>query len=256
MSKLVIAQRLPVKYDRGLIQELVRLTEEQINSLAEGRIIARHAAVSAIPTSGNYSKGDIVWDSAPAITNGRIRLGWVSTTSGAPGTLSEINVLGQGSALVLGTEQAATSGTSIDFGSIPSWVRRITIQFAGVSTNGTSNIIVQVGDADGIENTGYLGSATTISGTSVVATSNFTAGFSVQASVGAGSVMHGQIMLTLEDATNFTWVSGATIGHSDGGAVSIGASSKSLSAALDRVRITTAGGTDTFDAGAINIILE
>jgi hypothetical protein len=32
--------------------------------------------------------------------------------------------------------------------------------------------------------------------------------------------------------------------------------SKALSATLDRVRITTVGGTDTFDGGNINIVYE
>jgi hypothetical protein len=31
---------------------------------------------------------------------------------------------------------------------------------------------------------------------------------------------------------------------------------KSLSATLDRIRITTVNGTDTFDAGSINILYE
>jgi hypothetical protein len=50
-----------------------------------------------------------------------------------------------------GTAVASTSGTSIDFTSIPLWVKRITVMFAGVSTNGTSPFLVQLGDAGGIE---------------------------------------------------------------------------------------------------------
>jgi hypothetical protein len=34
------------------------------------------------------------------------------------------------------------------------------------------------------------------------------------------------------------------------------AGTKTLSGTLDRVRITTANGTDTFDAGSINILYE
>ena len=45
-----------------------------------------------------------------------------------------------------GTAVASTSGTSVDFTSIPSWVKRITVMFNGVSTSGTSNPLVQLGD--------------------------------------------------------------------------------------------------------------
>ena len=67
--------------------------------------------------------------------------------------------------LVLGTAQASTSGASIDFTSIPSWVKRITVMFSGVSTNGSSNWLVQLGTASGVENTGYLGVGTFLGAT-------------------------------------------------------------------------------------------
>src|SRR3954463_10310757 len=59
---------------------------------------------------------------------------------------------------VSATKQASTSGTSIDFTSIPTWVKKITVQLTGVSTNGTSPLIIQRGDAGGVEPSGYLGS--------------------------------------------------------------------------------------------------
>ena len=154
----------------------------------------------------------------------------------------------------LGTEQATTSGTSIDFTSIPAGVRKITIQFEGVSTSGTSNMIVQLGDAGGVETSGYLGAASFMN--AAVTTSNFTTGFGVTQTTVATAVWHGHVTLTLKDAANFTWVCSVVAGRSDVTAMNVGAGSKSLSAELDRVRITTVGGTDTFDAGSINIIYE
>ncbi len=61
--------------------------------------------------------------------------------------------------LVSGTSQNTTSGTSIDFTSIPSWVRRITVLYNGVSTSGSSALIVQIG-AGSIIATGYTGTGT------------------------------------------------------------------------------------------------
>lgn len=155
-----------------------------------------------------------------------------------------------GSMTTISAEQATTSGTSIDFTGIPAGVRRITIMLVGVSTNGTSNPLIQLGDAGGVETSGYLGSGSTM--TSVVSSSNFTTGFGILAA-SAAAVMHGTVELSLQDAANFTWVATGIIGASNGAATLTTAGSKSLSAELTRVRVTTVGGVDTFDAGAIAI---
>lgn len=170
---------------------------------------------------------------------------------------TQFHIIGNGLEVrpTLATEQATTSGTSIDFTSIPSWVKRITIQLAGVSTNGSSIPMVQLGDAGGVETAGYLGGATTASagGNS---TSNGTTGFLFGGVHDAAYVMHGTMVLTLEDAANFTWVAAVCGATSDAARSFNGGGSKSTSAALDRVRLTTVNGTDTFDAGAVNIIYE
>lgn len=153
----------------------------------------------------------------------------------------------------LGTEQTSTSGTSIDFTSIPSWAKEIKINFIGVSTNGTSIPIVQIGDAGGLETSAYLGSTGEVTGSSQAAT-NFTTGFGLAGTWSGATVIHGTMTLTLEDAANFTWVAAMLGGKSNTGLAVFGGASKSLSAALDRLTITTVGGSDTFDAGSINIL--
>lgn len=155
---------------------------------------------------------------------------------------------------VLGTEQASTSGTYIDFTSIPSWVKRITVMLADISTSGISALLVQIGDAGGVESTGYVSGVTN----SAPNSTNSTAGFVVSVSQNAGGSYSGKVILELEDATNFTWSSTGFIARTDTGSVvsSLSVGTKSTSAALDRVRITTTGGTDTFDGGSINILYE
>lgn len=156
------------------------------------------------------------------------------------------------SSVTLGTAVASTSGTSIDFTSIPSGTKRITINFSGVSGNGTSNMLVQIGDSGGIENTGYASGATNDNGTRVTST----AGFIIVSATAAGSLFSGRVTLELLDAANFTWVSAGQICETGSGMDGESGGNKSLSAELDRVRITTVGGTDTFDAGKINITYE
>jgi hypothetical protein len=158
------------------------------------------------------------------------------------------------SASVLTTEQASTSGTSIDFTSAPSWAKKVTVQFVGVSTSGTDGLIIQLGDSGGVETSGYLGAASAISST--VTTGNQTAGHAATNGSSATAVYHGKVVFTLEDAANFTWVGAGILAHSEAGQIHLSGSSKSLSAALDRVRITTTGGSNTFDAGSINVLYE
>lgn len=153
----------------------------------------------------------------------------------------------------LGTEVATTSGTSVDFTSITANATRITIMLQGVSTNGTSNIIVQLGDAGGAETTGYDGVTWNHSGATIGAWNN---GAIVSNGVTAASVVSAKIVLTREDASDNTWNIVVFGSLSAGPAGRSGQGFKALSAVLDRVRLTTEGGANTFDAGTMNILVE
>jgi hypothetical protein len=152
--------------------------------------------------------------------------------------------------LISGTAVASTSGTSIDFTGIPSWVKRITVMFSGVSTNGTSLIQIQLG-AGSVATSGYLASATNNAAASI-ATVASTAGFAINSAAAANSFT-GQLVFSLISGNG--WV--ALGSFSNGGPnVFTTAGGITLGGTLDRVRITTVGGTDTFDAGSINILYE
>jgi hypothetical protein len=154
--------------------------------------------------------------------------------------------------MVLSTAQNSTSGTSIDFTGIPSWVKRITVMFSEVSTNGTSDYLVQLGDSGGIETTGYVSTGNSLNQANQSSGSNSTAGFVI--SGGQSTFLLSGIMTIAALGSN-SWVSNHTIKIVTTN-VQIGAGSKALSATLDRIRITTVNGTDTFDAGTINLLLE
>jgi hypothetical protein len=141
------------------------------------------------------------------------------------------------------------SGTSVNFTDIPAWVEKITVMFSGVSTNGTSNVQIQLGDSGGIENTGYTSCAQTDAGSSGVLTS----GFAVVYGVSAAGTISGSIQIS--SITGNTWVAFGVVGN-NGGNVSAMYGNKSLSDVLTQIRITTINGTDAFDAGTINIIYE
>lgn len=161
------------------------------------------------------------------------------------------------SVITSGTVVASTSGTSIDFTGLPAWIKRITVMFNQVSNSGTSNPIVQLGTSGGIQNTGYRGLAAYITGSAAQTATQITSGLVVwNFNNTSASVAQGSLILSLLDAANGIWAMQSCIARSDTNWISYSAGSKTLSGTLDRVRITTVNGTDTFTAGSINILYE
>ena len=156
--------------------------------------------------------------------------------------------------LVRATAVNSTSGTSIDFTAIPAWVEKITVMFAGISTNGTSSIQVQLGTGSTTyTTTGYVGSTARFSASALTSTS-FTTGFGFNNSVST-ALISGSITIT--NLTGNTWCSSGSGGSADSGfLVFVTGGSIALGAALTAVRITTVNGTDVFDAGSVNIMYE
>ena len=168
-------------------------------------------------------------------------------------TLGKIN---PGAGITLATEQASTSGTSIDFTGIPAGVKRITINLVGVSTNGADPLYVRLGDSGGIEASGYLSSAGGGSNGGTIITGLGLSSFLIVPTMAAASAYSGSVILSLENASTNMWVAHGIVIRTDSGAVWFSAGHKATSAVLDRVRVTTSNGIDTFDAGVINIGYE
>ena len=154
--------------------------------------------------------------------------------------------------MVLGTAVNTTSGTSIDFTGIPIWVKKITIMFSGVSLNGASNFLIQIGQTT-VETSGYSSSSSYVSNAtpSII---NSSAGFVIQAGSIAGSLTSG--CLTIFNMSGNEYVASGVFYGTGGTSTMPSAGSKTTTNIIDRVRITTVNGTDTFDAGQINIMYE
>jgi hypothetical protein len=147
------------------------------------------------------------------------------------------------------------SGTSVDFTSIPSWVKRITIMFNGVSLSGTANILVQLGTGGIASTSGYLaGHMYVLTSGAQAGGSTATNGFPIQFGSPAYTV-NGNLILTLIDSNKFT-ASGVIYNNTSVPYIDSISGISTLSGILNMVRITTTTGTDTFDAGSINILYE
>jgi hypothetical protein len=156
------------------------------------------------------------------------------------------------SAITAATAQASTSGTSIDFTGIPSWVRRVTVAFSEVSTNGLSIVQIQLG-AGSVQTSGYRGSVDTTATT--VGCQNISTGLGLERTGGAGATNSRNGFATFVLLGSNIWAGTALIGYLQP-QISLAACTVTLGGTLDRVRITTVNGTDTFDAGSINILYE
>jgi hypothetical protein len=153
--------------------------------------------------------------------------------------------------LTLGTAQSPVSPfpTVITFTSIPSWAKRITLIFNNVSTSGTANYLIQLADSGGAENTGYASIANDYGG-GVASVEGFIV---TRSSITAIGTVSGTVSIYNAFNSNL-WISSGAVGSNSVIAVSTG--SKTLSSTLTGLNILTVGGTNTFDAGSINIMYE
>lgn len=172
------------------------------------------------------------------------------------GVVSQASVGTDYSQLTLATAQTA-SGTNVDFTGIPSWVKRINVMMDGVSTNGSSIVLLRLGTSGGITSSGYASSVNygTLSGQFYASdVSGFPSGPS--SSFASAATQRGSIVFSSISGNN--WIASGLVfsAGSSAGVTSMLAGSVSLSSVLTQVRITTVNGTDTFDAGTINISYE
>ena len=202
--------------------------------------------MSAVQIQGNASGTGTLTIAAPNTNTNR--------TLTLPDGTGTFTVAGVNSNIVAGTAVASTTGTSIDFTGIPTWVKRITVIFNGVSTSGTSNYLVQIG-AGSVTSTGYLGaSLASQAGASSAAGGTGTSGFVVADAVAAAYIYNGSLLI--QNISGNIWIQSGTLVANTAARASVSGGNVTLSGTLDRVRITTQNGTDTFDLGSINILYE
>jgi len=241
------------------------------SGITSNEIASNAVTTSAIASSSSASTG-VTYAKMQYVTDMKA----LGNVSGSLGVVSEVSILDEDnmasdSATALATQQsikaytdtkvaavitrgtavATTSGTSVDFTSIPSTVKRITVMLNEVSTNGTSSVIVQLGDSGGVETSGYSGCFVEIKATPsrLAASSGI-----ILNSPAASSTCDG--ILTLVNITGNTWVATFVGGDRVALVCNVAGISKTLSGTLDRIRLTTDGGVNTFDAGSVNIMYE
>ena len=166
--------------------------------------------------------------------------------SGTMGTMSSGGITG-GATLNAAAAQSTTSGTSVTFTGIPSWVKKITIQNNGVTSSGAAPLI-QIGSWSYVTS-GYNAGYGSINTTPVAAFSGTTTGILF----GGSAASYGAIIFTLQNSSTNTWVASGTIVTPSNFIFYI-AGQVTLSGNLDRIQITLS--TGAFTGGSVNILYE
>ena len=177
------------------------------------------------------SAGNVLINQTSADTGAKL-----SVTGGIKGTITS------------GTAVASTSGTSITFTGIPSWVKRITVMLNGVSTSGSSPIQIQIGSGS-VTTSGYSG----VQAVAATQVTSYSSGFVLNTNIAASTNAWGHCLLT--NVSGNIWAQSG-ISSSTTNVPAVGAGVVTLTGTLDRVVLTTVNGTDTFDAGSVNILYE
>ena len=206
----------------GVLIEIVSGSAIPISVPSNATVGVAQLSATGTPSSSTYLRGDNTWSNV---------------------------------GLTLGTVQNTTSGTSIDFTGIPSWVKRITVMFNGVSLSGSSHLLLQLGTASGVETTGYLGSGISAVNAALSYGLNSTAGFYAHLGL-ATRTLNGALTISVLNQSSYLWTCAGVLSWSTEAGANMVGGVKQLVNTLDRIRLTTVNGTDTFDAGTVNIMYE
>ena len=200
-------------------------------------------------------KSDSSGTSGSIVINGSDKVVVTSAGNVTAGTFTGAltGSLTAGGSVTSGVAVASTSGTAIDFTGIPSWVKRITVMFSGISLSGVDHFLVQIGSGS-ITSSGYSSTFSYLATDTNANTTTSTSGFGIWAGFAGGST-HGNMQIVLLNSSSFLYSSSHSAGDNVGPASKIGGGSVTLGGLLDRVRITRTG-TDTFDSGSVNILYE
>jgi len=250
---------LPLSFYTNGTQQMQLSTAGILTGTAGNLMLVSGTAVPTTTTSFTASIAGTTM-TVTAVGSGTVSVGQVLTGTGVTAGTT-ITALGTGTGgtgtYTVNTSQTTASTTITVVGqsflNIPSWAKRITLAFNGVSTNGTNFFLVQIGTGGVPTTSGYSAQTTGIASSSG-ATSSSTAGFPIYQNA-ATYAWSG--VVTIYNVSGNIWVASGLLGNATTTPLSsMTSGTVTLAGALNIITLTTVGGTDNFDAGSLNIQYE
>jgi len=248
---------LPMTFYTNNTQQMNIATDGTITSAKSGLQIVTGSSYTftAVVITGTIIAGSTTMN-VSSVSGGSIVVGMVITgTNVISGTV--VTALGTGtgaagsytvSAAPLVTTTGTLTSVGYEFYNMPTWSKRISLLFTGVSGSATSPFLVQLGNGSTVT-TGYVGSAIVVAS----ATAD-TTGFLVTQAATAASNVTG--VVTLINVTGNTWLENGSLAYNTASGVHLSGGYIALSSVLDRIRILNVNGTDQFDAGSVTLMYE
>lgn len=207
---------------------------------AEARLTKTSAGNPNAATDGEFV-GQVCFDTTNKVV-------WFCVTAGSPGVWINANPL------LLPAQSAAS--TALDFAIPHAFCRAFALTLTGVSHNGTTSLITQLGSLSGLKTSSYFGGVATIDDT--VTNSGFvTTGAALTGQIKAANRYSGRVAFTLLDPTNNTWAwNGSVVTDETDDEVFYSSGSAALGAGqpLTTVRATSVG-PNTFDQGKFGLLV-
>jgi len=213
------------------------------NNPSSNTIIVNIDGVIQLHSTYDVTSNVINFTEAPA-SNAEIEVQIIAGASGSPNSLT------------ITPEVNTTSGTSVVLTTaIPSWAKRITVNFYGISLNGTQLPLIQFGTGatPTWATSGYDSSSDNYATTAGPVVGS-TAGFLIGSTTSAAQVHNGAYTFTLVGSNK--WVGTMNGNLAGGGSVLFGGGRVSLSGEVTAIRLFSNGGTNTYDAGSASVMYE
>lgn len=147
------------------------------------------------------------------------------------------------------------SGASVDFTGIPSWAKKITVIYSGISTTGSTatQFTIQLGTSGGVVTSGYAAGTTIVSANTASSTIHTSGAVVANGVGGTGALTTG--VTTVVNLVSSTWNISGGNNRTDSASGGFHNASISLGGVLNRVRLQAIG-SDTFDAGSVSLLIE
>jgi hypothetical protein len=161
-------------------------------------------------------------------------------------------LVGQGGTITAGTPITSATGSSLDFPSIPSWVKRITISIDSISFAALGVAVVRLGVSNTLVTTGYVAARVGFTTTPATVFTSVTDGVASFGTTVAAAAATGQIVIT--NLTGNQWVASGQVTRTTDNVYMSTTGSITLAGTLTNLSLVAT--TSTFDAGSINILYE